>query len=241
MKGWRNKWGIWRKVNWIKTVYFNFKMLPFSVALKLPVWFYGRVKFSNLSGRIILQGSVRRGMVGFGQPYESITRSKGTAELFLAGDLVVSGHVQFGKDYFVYVAPNAKLTMGHMSSLGGNGKIFCYEKVSFGQYARLGFESQVMDSNFHEMIDTESGQAFAMIQAISIGNYNYFGHRISVMPGTQTGDYCTVASMSLVNADYTDLGPHVLVGGIPAKLIRRNITRNWEKEKPMLEEWLVID
>ncbi|HLN94158.1 MAG TPA: hypothetical protein VK183_00885 [Flavobacterium sp.] len=240
MEGFRSKLQWWWNVNWLKTVYFNFRMFPFSIARQLPVVFYGKVHFANLSGRFRINAPIRRAMIGFGQPYENITRSKGTAELFLAGEIIMSGHVQFGKDYFVYVAETARLEMGHMASLGGNGKIMCYRQIVFGDYARLGFESQVMDSNFHEMIDTESGSVYPMTQPIALGNYNYFGNRISVMPGTTTGDYCTVATMSLLNRDYSGLGRNILIGGIPARLLKENISRNWEGEQINLEKWLIV-
>lgn len=240
MRGLYERLRFYAKVNWIKTVYFNFRMFPFAVARKLPVYFYGSVKFSHLSGTIRIEAPIRRGMIGFGQPYESISRSKGTAELFLAGSMVFYGHVQFGKDYFVYVAKDAILSMGHMASLGGNGKIMCYDHITFGLYARLGFESQVMDSNFHQMIDTETGERFPMKQPVAIGDYNYFGNRVSVMPGARTGGYVTVASSSLLTQDYSGLGENVLIGGIPAKLLRRNISRDWEGEKQNIETWLAV-
>jgi acetyltransferase-like isoleucine patch superfamily enzyme len=227
-------------VNWTKTLYFNFKKFPFSTAIKLPVYFYGSVKFSSISGQIVLDAPVKKAMIGFGQPYEIITRSKGTAEICLKGAIVFKGHVQFGKDYFVYIDENARCEMGHMASLGGNGKIICYSHIVFGDYARIGFESQVMDSNFHQMIDTTTNEKLPMAGPIRIGNYNYLGNRISVMQHTITPDYCTVASNSVCNKDYTAFGNNVLIGGIPAKLLRENISRDWVNEKALLDQWLIV-
>jgi len=230
---------VW-SVNWIKTLYFNFKKFPFNIAVKLPVYFYGRVKFSSLAGHIILDAPVKRAMIGFGQPYEIITKSKGIAEICLKGTLTFNGHVQFGKDYFLYIHENARCQMGHMASLGGNGKIICYEEIIFGDYARIGFESQVMDSNFHQMINTLTGEKLAITGPVKIGNYNYFGNRISVMQHTATPDYCTVASNSVCNKDYSNFGNNILIGGIPAKLLRENISRDWNHEKALLDKWLIV-
>jgi acetyltransferase-like isoleucine patch superfamily enzyme len=139
----------------------------------------------------------------------------------------------------VHISKGAYCEMGHMASLGGNGKLICYERIVFGDYARIGFESQVMDSNFHQMIDTETGAAFPMTAPIHIGNYNYLGNRVSVMQQTHTPDYCTVASNSVCNKNYTQHGNNILIGGIPAKLIRDNISRDWKSEKILLEKWLI--
>jgi hypothetical protein len=227
-------------VNWPKTLYFNFKKFPFALARKLPVYFYGRVRFGNITGSIVIDAPIKRAMIGFGQPYELKQRAMGTAELVLEGKLVFRGHVQFGKDYFVYVAQAAVCEMGHMSSLGFSGKIMCFDSVILGNYARLGFESQIIDSNVHQMIDTETGAKFPMTAPIRLGNYNYLGNRISVMQRTITPDYCTVASNSICNANYSQLGNNILIGGMPAKLLKENISRDWAGEEASLQRWLIV-
>lgn len=232
--------GLYYSINWNKTLYFNFKKFPFKTAKKLPVFFYGKVKFQSIKGEMIIDGPIRRGMIGFGQPYEIISRSRGNSEFFLEGKMVFKGHVQFGKDYFIYIAEKGYCEMGHMASLGNSGKLICYNRIVFGKYARIGFESQVMDSNFHQMIDTLTGEKYPMTLPIILGNYNYFGNRISVMQKTNTPNFCTVASNSICNNDYTLLGENILIGGIPAKLLKTNISRDWEGEDENLEKWLIV-
>ncbi|MDD2987297.1 MAG: hypothetical protein PHR76_13015, partial [Flavobacterium sp.] len=65
------------KVNWIKTVYFNFKMFPYEIAVKLPVFFYGKVKFQSLKGSVQIDSPIERGMIGFGKKFEKQSVSKG--------------------------------------------------------------------------------------------------------------------------------------------------------------------
>jgi acetyltransferase-like isoleucine patch superfamily enzyme len=226
-------------INWTKTLYFNYKKFPFCVAKKLPVFFYGKVKFTNITGQIVIKGEVKRGMIGFGQPYEMDTLHKGIAEIIISGKIIFKGHIQFGKDYFIFIGKNGTCEMGHMSSMGSNAKLICVEKVLFGKFTRIGAESQIMDSNFHQMIDTETGEKFKMTNPIYLGNYNYFGNRVSIMQKTITPDYCTVASNSLCNSDYTNLGNNILIGGFPAKLLKSNITRDWNEEQEMLEKNLI--
>jgi acetyltransferase-like isoleucine patch superfamily enzyme len=228
-------------VNWVKTLYFNFKMFPFEIAKKLPVFFYGKVKFSGLSGEIVIDAPIRRGMIGFGQPYEMTTQSKGISEITLWGKFVFKGHVQFGKDYFIYIGANAYCEFGHMASLASNGKVICMEKIILGNYARLGSESQIIDTNFHQMINTVTGEKWPISSSITIGDYNYIGNRVSIMQNTKTPAFFTIASNTLCNKDYTDLGKNVLIGGFPAKLVKENISRDWEGEKDMMESSLIFN
>ncbi len=234
----KKKFKVYLTVNWFATWYFNLKMFPFSVARKLPVFFYGSVRFSNLNGEFIIDAPIRKGMIGFGQAYEKTTRHIGIAEIALEGKILCKGTVQFGKDYFIYVANGAVLELGEMAGMASLGKIICTHKVKFNTYARVGSECQIIDTDFHQMINTVTNEKYPISKAISIGAYNYVGRWSSIMKGTVTPNYCTVASNSLCNKDYTSLGENTLIGGIPAKLLKENISRDWEGERAMMEQSL---
>ncbi|TDD74059.1 transferase [Flavobacterium caseinilyticum] len=227
-------------VNWTKTLYFNFKKFPYSIAKQLPVFFYGNVKFTSITGKIEIKGAIKKGMIGFGQPYEMNTLHKGIAEINILGTLVFTGHVQFGKDYFIYVGENGYCEFGHMASLASNAKLICVERIVFGNYARFGSESQIMDTNFHQMMDTQTGEKFKMTAPVLIGNYNYASSRVTALQGTKTPDFCTIASNSLCNTDYTSYGSNILIGGIPAKFIKDSISRDWEGEKAALDNYMLV-
>ncbi|PHR11127.1 MAG: transferase [Aequorivita sp.] len=237
----REKYRFFTSVNWIKTYYFNYKMFPKEVARKLPVYFYGPVKFSSLKGEVKIEAPIKRAMVGFGQPYEIITKNKGTSELFLDGTFVVKGHIQFGKDYFVYIYKNAYCEFGHMASLASSGKIICKNKIVLGTFARIGSESQLIDTNFHQMINSDTGEKYPMNGSIHLGDYNFISNRVSIMQKTKTPNNCTIASNTLCNKDYSNFGEYILIGGIPAKLLKKNITRDWEGEFDTLKKYLIIN
>jgi acetyltransferase-like isoleucine patch superfamily enzyme len=227
-------------VNWTKTLYFNFKKFPYCIAKKLPVFFYGKVKLTEISGVIEIAAPIRKGMIGFGQPYEMNTIHKGIAEINITGKLVFKGHMQFGKDYFVYIGKKGYCELGHMASMASDAKLIAIESIVLGDFARFGSESLIIDTNFHQMIDTSTGERYKITQPIVIGNYNYIGTRVSIMSGTQTPNYCTVASNSLCNKDFSKLEENILLAGMPAKLIRKTISRDWKGECEALEDYLTI-
>lgn len=228
------------KVNWIKTLYFNFKKFPFKIAKKLPVFFYGKVSFQSIKGEIVIQSPIKTGMVGFGKRFEKFSKSKGIAEICLEGRLVFKGYAMFGQDYLIYVAQNACLEIGNFSGMGSNCKIACSQHIKLGDDVRISYESQILDSNFHQMIDTQTRERIPISLPIIIGNNNFIGNRTTIMSKTITPDFCTISSNSLCNRDYTLLGTNILIGGVPAKLIKTNISRDWESEKYNLEIWYNI-
>ena len=215
-------------------------MFPFEIAKRLPVYFYGPVKFSELSGTVQIDAPVKRGMIGFGQHYEKNSLSKGVAEVSISGTVKFKGYMQFGKDCLLSVSENAYCEFGHMSSLATDGKIICTNSIKLGDFARLGSESQIIDTNFHQMINTLTGEKYPISHPVEIGNYNFIGTRVSIMSKTKTPNLCTVASNSVCNKDYTGLGENIMIGGIPAKLLKENISRDWEGEHDMLKKYLMI-
>jgi len=228
------------RINWVKTIYFNFKKFPFKVAKKLPVFFYGKVKFQDISGSINITAPICTGMIQFGLQYEMATVSKNIAEIMIAGVVEFKGYAQFGKDVFLYVGKQAYAQFGNMTGLASNTQFICVEKITLGNYARFGADSQIMDSHFHPMINTLTKTAYPVKGKIEIGNYNYVSSRVTIMPNTKTPDFCTIASNSLCNKDYTGFSQNILIGGIPAKLLKENTTRDWDTEIPLLKKWLLL-
>ncbi|OUL63532.1 transferase [Flavobacterium sp. AJR] len=228
------------KVNWVKTIYFNFKKFPFKTAKKLPVFFYGKVSFQSIKGEIIIQSPIKKGMIGFGKRFEKFSRSKGIAEICLEGKLIFKGYAMFGQDYLIYIAEYACLEVGNFSGMGSDCKIACSQYIKLGNNVRISYESQILDSNFHQMIDTQSGERIPLASPIIIGNNNFIGNRTTIMPKTITPDFCTISSNSLSNRDYTLLGTNILIGGVPAKLIKTNISRDWDSEKDNLDIWYKV-
>lgn len=228
-------------VNWTKTLYFNFKKFPFSIAKKLPVFFYGKIHFQSIKGEIIINGPIKTAMIGYGQHFETAVKSKGIAELSLYGKMIFNGYTHFGKDVIIYIGENAQCEFGYMSCLGSDVKIICTNKIVIGEWSGIGYESQIIDTNSHPMKNTETGEYYPMTGAIHIGTHNAFSNRISIMPNTKTPDYCVIASNTLCNKDYTGLGGNILIGGIPAKLLKNNYSRDWENDKELLIKYKVIN
>lgn len=85
------------RVNWIKTLSFNFKYLPFSDAVKLPFMFWGNVRTVCTKGGIRFNCPVRTGMVRIGHvsvPWQSgIQRSSyiNKGKHLILGDLALGG------------------------------------------------------------------------------------------------------------------------------------------------------
>ncbi len=214
--------------NYWAIFYFNFKMLPFSQAIKLPFDFYYSVRFENLTGKIKINSSeIRRGMIKIGgRGSEMFTRSETIIDL--KGEININGVLEIGHGVLLRVEKNSLVSFGKYVRIGALSKIFSENNISFGDEIDFSWECQIFDTNFHFVRDVTSNNIDPKVGVIKIGSKNWFGNRITVMKGTITPDNFIVASNSLCNKDFSKLPAFSVVGGIPAKLIGTGKERLFE-------------
>lgn len=214
--------------NYFAILYFNFKMLPFKQAIKLPFDFYYKIRFENLSGQIILEeNQLKRGMIKIGgRGSEMFSRTATIIDL--KGILVINGVVEIGHGCLLRVEKKGVLKFGNEVRIGALSKIFCENEIIFNNEIDFSWECQIFDTNFHYLRNIKTGLIDEIVGQIEIGSYNWFGNRITVMKGTKTPNQFIVASNSLCNKSYLDLPMYSLIGGFPAKLIGNNKERIFE-------------
>jgi acetyltransferase-like isoleucine patch superfamily enzyme len=214
--------------NYFAILYFNFKMLPLRHAIKLPFDFYHRVRFENLSGKIILpNGVIKRGMIKIGgRGSEMFSRNQ--TILDIKGTITFKGITELGHGVLLRVERNGNIYFGNESRIGALSKIFCEEEIIFGDELDFSWECQIFDTNFHYLRNTIDKNVEPKTGKINIGSYNWFGNRVTVMKGCVTPDYCIIASNSLCNKNYSDLSINTVIGGTPAKAIGTNKERIFE-------------
>ena len=97
---------------------------------------------------------------------------------------------------------------------------------------KLNQESQILDSSFHYMLDTEKNEVKRFNGEIIMNDYCWVGNRTTIMKNTITPRYTTVASSSILNRDYTkEIPEKSVIGGVPARLIKKNMSRIYDAEK----------
>lgn len=214
--------------NYWAILYFNFKMLPFKQAVKLPFDFYYKIRFENLSGKVILDSNnLYRGIIKIGgRGSEMFARS--TTILDLKGKLTFKGGAELGHGCLIRVEKDGHINFGCDVRIGAKTKMFCEDIIEFKDQLDFSWECQIFDTNFHYTRDISNGHINFIKAPISIGSNNWFGNRVTVMKGTKTPDNFIVASNSLCNKDYTEFPEYSVFGGIPVKKIGNNKERVFE-------------
>ena len=213
-------------INWIKSIYFNFKLLPFRQAIKFPVLFSFSVRFGGLNGELIFNVPIQFNMVRFGAQIEKTKTHANKAQLTLNGKLIINGKLNVCPDYNIYIDSNGSLSIGQNTFIGSNVKISSIgAAINIGSQVQISYDSQLMSSNVHYIMDVETREIQAINGNININDYSWIANRCSIMKGSALPAKSIVTSNSLVNKNFINLPENSIIGGVPAKLISSNKVR----------------
>ena len=218
------------KINLIKTLQVNFRLLPFSKALRLPVYVYGKFKLRSYDGEIIINGDISRGMIKIGRKDRYPETHSSQTIWVINGRLVFNGKMSFFHGSYIMVAHNAELYFGRGDhpACGANIKIICFDRILIDD-AHITWDCQIMDSSFHYIESIENKTVRPLTRLVHLGTHVWVGNRTTITAGAIVPDETIIASNSLVNKDFTEVGPNCMIAGIPAKVIRQGIHRIYDK------------
>ncbi len=161
----------------------------------------------KVSSRAILIGiqSNRLGLI----PYSSGIVEIGKEGKFHAGDFVRISH---GCRIFV----TGSLEIGSRTYINPHCLLIARKSVKIGSDCAISWNFQVMDSDFHKSSITDEET-----KEVIIGDRVWIGANVTVMKGVKIGSGSIIAAGSVVNKDVPE---GTLAGGVPARLIKENIS-----------------
>ena len=219
------------RINLRKTLYLNFKMLPISQAKYLPLFVYGKAKFREMKGQIIIHGHLSPGMIKIGKNNYYVKTSVPLTYWVINGKMIFEGNdVRFLNGGYVCVSKNGALTIGGRCIIGSEYKIMCFNEIHIGEFARIAYEVQICDTSFH-YISVSGEKPMPLTKPIVIMHNVWIGNRSTISKGTYLPAYSIVAQGSLVNKSFLDVGEEIFIAGMPASLKKKGIRRIFDEEE----------
>lgn len=220
--------------NLIKTIYVNFRLLPFRKAIRMPLFVYGRFSLREAEGKVVINGDVTPGMIRIGR-HDRYPETRVSKSIWVVnGTIVFNAKFSFFRGSYVMVARDAELVFGSgdYPSCGANVRIICFNRIVI-EDAHITWDCQIMDSSFHYIESVEDGTTQPLTRPVHLGKHVWIGNRTTITAGTIIPDETIVASHSLVNKDFSEVGPNCLIAGIPAKVVKKGIRRiyDWDTQK----------
>lgn len=148
----RDKWLIRA---FFPSLIFNLRHLPFSQARHLPILVY-KGKFMNNTGKYVIEGDVHFGMIELGRHRVSLYPSNGIV-LENRGVIVFHGSAIIGSDSAITLGETGRLEFGKNFSSSAGLKIACYDSITFGENISVGWQTMIVDTDFHSLKKVNGG------------------------------------------------------------------------------------
>lgn len=207
-----------------KSIYFNFKYLPFRQAVRFPIFVSYKTKILASKGSISIEGPLKTGMVRIGFGHVGIYDKRFTRVMWeVKGNVIFEGEALFKFGSRISVGENAELQIGDGFRISPNSSLICFNKIKFGNNVRVSWEVIIMDHDFHQ-IKTLDGKIINTPKEIVVGNNVWIGMRNTILKGAKIGNDVVVASGSQISKAIP--GSNQIIGGIPGKVLKEGI--RWE-------------
>jgi len=202
-----------------KSIYVNFRLLPFKQAVFLPIIVSTNTKLISLSGKATLKkvktGIVRIGFTGT----DMIDFNSNPTMLQVCGTINFNGKVKIAKGSRIVVY--GELSLGDNFITTGCSTIICAKNISIGNNTMLAWESIIMDTDQHKIFDKEK-KHINQDDKVTIGNDVWIGARSFVLKNSTIKDGCIVGANTTVSKSF-DAKESIIVGN-PPRVIKNSVT-----------------
>ncbi len=214
---------ILQKIN-LKTIFFNFKYLPIKQAIKLPILISRKVYLREVSGKILIIGPIRPGLIQLGYGNIGIFDNKKSRSIWeVSGTVIFKGRANIGHGSKISVGKNGELILGENFIITAESSLVASKKIEFGNNCLLSWDILIMDTDSH-IIKDNTGSIINYPKQITIGDNVWIGCRCLILKGAQIPDNCVIGADSIVNRLLENRNS--LYAGSPVKLMKESIT--WE-------------
>lgn len=211
-----------------KTVYFNFRSLPFKQAVKLPIWLY-RPNILSCKGKIEFGGGkIKPGMVRLGFNAVSIYPQNGIM-IENKGTISFQGRCYIGNNSYISVGSSGYVSFGEDFAATAAFRLASYDRIEFGNQVSVGWDCLFMDTDFHRLT-REDGKRIKAYGNILIGNNVWFGNNCIVLKNTVVPNFTTMAAGTMLNSrcvvpEKTVIGNHLEVFAL-----KQGVWRNFDDD-----------
>lgn len=214
-----------------KTIYVNFKGLPFNQAKRIPLVIDYNTKIIGIrKNSIKISGECKFAMVKFGIQEGTIGVPDAYKRQYLVindeGEIVFKGKAQFARGISLTVGKKGCIIFGDNFTCNKGCFIACADSITFGDNFLMGWNSSIRDMDGHHIWVREKTDEMKKesTKPIIIGENVWVAACVDILKGSIIPDGCVIAYRSCVFKQFS--GARNLIGGYPAKVLQEDIY--WE-------------
>lgn len=211
------------KVNWIVTIFFNFKYLGWKKGHRLPVLLYKSCCIKG-RGHFIVPDKCCFGMIKLGIKHEFSCISAIGVHIENNGVIEFKGSGVMGNGCVISVKKNAILSFCENFGMTGDIKIHCHERICIGKNFSCSWNVLISDTDFHSCRNPYDGKVQPLTQPIEIGDNVWCCQNVMIGKGATISSWNIIAAYSFVNKSFKS-GDYTILAGIPAKEKLKHLKR----------------
>lgn len=221
-----HKLRLFYEVSWLRTIYFNFRHLPYQQAFRLPILLYnpGRIYGNGLYVIDVPLGNIKFGMLKLGVKNEESILTKTGVAISNFGTLIFKGAGVLGNGCSLIIGNQGRLSIGKNFGITGDVSIHCYDSIDIGAFFSCSWNVTIDDTDHHKLMDLKYNKQKEETKPVKIGDNVWLCQRVSVLKGSELPAWTIVSSNSLVNKRFL-VSPYSVLAGIPAKDTGKKIKR----------------
>lgn len=179
------------------SIWFNFKTLPFSQAIKLPILLY-KPKFVSTTGKIIIDSPVKFGMIWLGFNNVSIYPNNGII-YENKGVITFKGKVHIGNNSAISIGQNGNLILEDNVVASTTVKLICYNKIHLEENIRIGWNCMFSDTDFHKLTFVNKAAKHSVgFGSIKIGRNCWIANSCKIYKNVTVPPYCVIGSDTIL-------------------------------------------
>lgn len=206
-----------------KTIYVNFKLLPFKQAVFLPFVIYNKTQFKLSKSKLYLNVPAKFGLIKWGfQNDWQVSKYTPSLLMLINGKVYINGNIIVAPGCTVRVHEGV-LSFGNKVFIGGGSKVLSNNHIEIDDQTMVAFGSIICDTDFHYL--KHNGVIRNCSGTIKIGKNCWIGNNTTIMRNSILPDNTIVGSKSYVNKDFSNVEPMSILIGTPAHVAKSGYER----------------
>lgn len=210
----------------VRTLYYNFRWISKKQALYLPMIVGKRTKIIG-TGKIDIKFMLKENPhIYIGCKALKWMDDKEPTILTIDGLMKINEETYIGKGCHFEIGEKGVLNLKRGSNFTGSCTVICKNKISFGEYDLISWDTLFMDSDSHTIIESTGNKNFD--KSIVLENHVWIGAKSTILKGSYIANDVVVAAGSIISGQHKQKS--CVVGGNPTKILKNDIT--WDISCP---------
>lgn len=214
-----------KNINFLKTIYYNYHFFGIQGLRHMPIIVHSRVVFKDISGKITIDGGLKKGTIRFGSAEPLATRDMQYERTIidLSGELSCGENIHVAPGSRISINKGACLRLGNNFNSTGNCTIICDKDIRIGNNCLFSWDIQIMDADFHKILNNRN-EWINPPHKVEIGNNVWLCSRTTLLKGSKIPNGCVVASGSVITKRFNEDCCVIAGVGKDCRIVRTEIS-----------------